>query len=143
MATIGATYASSQERTFSDLREEIGNIDLIYEAVGHSDFAVAALRVLGQNGIFILTGVPGMEAFVQSDPATLMRQLVLKNQVLLGTVNAGRDTFAAALGDLGRFVQRWPETATTLIGGRYPVDEARDLIFGRSAGIKSVVSFRT
>jgi glucose 1-dehydrogenase len=143
VATIGATYVSSQERSFSDLREEIGNIDLIYEAVGHSDFAVAALRVLGQNGIFILTGVPGMEAFVQSDPATLMRQLVLKNQVLLGTVNAGRDAFAAALEDLGRFVQRWPETATTLIGGRYPVDEARDLIFGRSAGIKSVVSFRT
>jgi threonine dehydrogenase-like Zn-dependent dehydrogenase len=143
VAAIGATYVSSQAKTFSDLREEIGNIDLIYEAVGHSDFALAALRVLGQNGIFILTGVPGMEAFVQSDPASLMRQLVLKNQVLLGTVNAGRDAFAAALEDLEKFLQRWPNSATTLIGGRYPIDEANDLIFGRTTGIKSVVSFRT
>ena len=51
VTSLGATYVSSQEMTFSDLREEMGNIDLIYEAVGHSDFALAALRVLGQNGI--------------------------------------------------------------------------------------------
>ena len=99
--------------------------------------------MLGQNGIFILTGVPGMEAFVQSDPASLMRQLVLKNQVLLGTVNAGREAFAAALVDLEKFHQRWPESTTTLIGGRHSIDEANDLIFGRSTGIKSVISFRS
>jgi glucose 1-dehydrogenase len=143
VTSLGATYVSSQEMTFSDLREEMGNIDLIYEAVGHSDFALAALRVLGQNGIFILTGVPGMEAFVQSDPASLMRQLVLKNQVLLGTVNAGRDAFAAALVDLENFDRRWPGSTSSLIAGRHTVDEAHDLIFGRTTGIKSVVSFRS
>jgi glucose 1-dehydrogenase len=141
VTSLGATYVSSQKMTFFDLREEMGNIDLIYEAVGHSDFALAALRVLGQNGFFILTGVPGMEAFVQSDPASLMRQLVLKNQVLLGTVNAGRDAFAAALVDLESFDRRWPGSTTSLIAGRHPVDEAHDLIFGRTTGIKSVVSF--
>ena len=99
--------------------------------------------MLGQNGIFILTGVPGMEAFVQSDPASLMRQLVLKNQVLLGTVNAGREAFAAALVDLEKFDQRWPGSTTTLIVGRHSIDEANDLIFGRSTGIKSVISFRS
>ena len=140
---MGATYISSQEKSFPDLQDAIGNIDLIYEAVGHSDFALEALRVLGQNGIFILTGVPGMEAFVQSDPASLMRQLVLKNQVLLGTVNAGREAFAAALADLEKFQQRWPESTTTLIAGRHSIDEANDLIFGRSTGIKSVISFRS
>jgi glucose 1-dehydrogenase len=143
VTAMGATYVSSQERSFPDLQEGIGNIDLVYEAVGHSDFAVEALRVLGQNGIFILTGVPGMEAFVQSDPASLMRQLVLKNQVLLGTVNAGREAFASALADLEKFQQHWPESTTTLIGGRHPIDEADELIFGRSTGIKSVISFRS
>jgi glucose 1-dehydrogenase len=142
VTALGATYVSSQEMTFPELREEMGNIDLIYEAVGHSDFALSALRALGQNGIFILTGVPGMEAFVQSDPASLMRQLVLKNQVLLGTVNAGRDAFAAALVDLQNFDRRWPGSTASLIAGRHPVDEAHDLIFGRTTGIKSVISFR-
>ncbi|MGH3578371.1 MAG: aminotransferase class I/II-fold pyridoxal phosphate-dependent enzyme, partial [Mycobacterium sp.] len=41
------TYVSSQGATFADLAEQIGNIDLAYEAVGHSHFALAALRVLG------------------------------------------------------------------------------------------------
>ena len=42
----------------------------------------------------VLTGVPGLEAFVEADPARLMREMVLKNQVLLGTVNAGSQAFA-------------------------------------------------
>jgi glucose 1-dehydrogenase len=138
---IGATYVSSQAATFADLAEKIGNIDLIYEAVGHSHFALAALRVLGTNGIFVLTGVPGLQAFVEADPARLMRDMVLKNQVLLGTVNAGPDAFASALADLEEFRRRWPAVVRTLIAGRYPPEEAPDLILGRPAGIKSVIAF--
>ena len=72
------------------MAEKIGNIDAVYEAVGHSHFALQALQVLGTNGIFVLTGVPGLQAFIEADPARLMRNMVLQNQVLLGTVNAGR-----------------------------------------------------
>ena len=141
VSAIGATYISSQIRDFPDLVAETGNIDLIYEAVGHSHFALQALRVLGQNGIYILTGVPGLQAFIQADPASLMRDMVLKNQILLGTVNAGPEAFAAALADLERFAQRWPQATATIIAGRYPPEQATDLIFGRPAGIKSVISF--
>jgi glucose 1-dehydrogenase len=138
---IGATYVSSQSATFGELAEQIGNIDLIYEAVGASHFALQALQVLGTNGIFVLTGVPGLQAFVEADPARLMREMVLKNQVLLGTVNAGPDAFESALRDLDRFRRRWPAVVSTLIAGRYPPEQARDLILGRPAGIKSVIAF--
>ena len=138
---IGATYVSSQATTFGDLAARIGNIDLVYEAVGHSHFALQALHVLGTNGIFVVTGVPGLQAFVQSDPARLMRDLVLKNQVLLGTVNAGPEAFASALRDLDSFRRRWPAVVRTLIAGRYPPEQAPDLILGRPAGIKTVIAF--
>ncbi len=141
VSDLGATYVSSQTTTPPELAAGIGNIDLIYEAVGHSRFALEVLRVLGQNGIYVLTGVPALDDFVQASPAHLMRDMVLKNQVLLGTVNAGPDAFAAALADLERFAARWPRATRTLIGGRYPPDQATDLIFGRSPGIKSVISF--
>jgi threonine dehydrogenase-like Zn-dependent dehydrogenase len=137
---IGATYVSSQATTFPELAEKIGNIDLIYEAVGHSHFALEALRVLGTNGIFVLTGVPGLQAFIEADPARLMRDMVLKNQVLLGTVNAGPEAFASALADLDLFGRRWPAVVRTLIAGRYPPEQAPDLILGRPAGIKSVIA---
>jgi glucose 1-dehydrogenase len=138
---IGATYVSSQAATFPELAETIGNIDLIYEAVGHSHFALEALRVLGTNGMYVLTGVPGLQAFIEADPASLMRDMVLKNQVLLGTVNAGSDDFAAALADLDRFRRRWPAVTATLIAGRYPPEQAPDLILGRPTGIKTVIAF--
>src|ERR1035438_7670740 len=57
---------------------------------------------------------------VPPDPARLMREMVLKNQVLLGTVNAGSDAFASALRDLAAFRRRWPAMVRTLIAGRYP-----------------------
>jgi threonine dehydrogenase-like Zn-dependent dehydrogenase len=139
---VGARYLSSQTTTFPELAEEIGNIDLVYEAVGHSHFALEALRVLGHNGIYILTGVPGLQDFIQADPASLMRDMVLKNQVLVGTVNAGPDAFAAAIADLQRFQQRWPKPVQELIAGRYPPEQTRELIFDKPTGIKSVVSLR-
>ena len=138
---IGASYVSSQTTTFGELAEKVGNVDLVYEAVGHSHFALQAVRVLGTNGIFVLTGVPGLQDLVQADPARLIRDMVLKNQVLLGTVNAGPDAFAAALRDLQRFRRQWPEVVRTLIAGRYPPEQAADLIMARPAGIKSVITF--
>ncbi len=141
VSAIGATYVSSQAATFAQLTEVIGNIDLIYEAVGHSQFALEALKMLGTNGIFVLTGVPGLQAFVRADPARLMREMVLKNQVLLGTVNAGPEAFGAALRDLDVFRRRWPAVVRTLIAGRFPPEQAPDLILGRPAGIKSVIAF--
>jgi threonine dehydrogenase-like Zn-dependent dehydrogenase len=141
VTAIGATYVCAQATTFPDLAAQIGNIDLIYEAAGHSHFALQALQVLGTNGIFVLTGVPGLQAFIQADPARLMRDMVLKNQVLLGTVNAGPEDFASALADLDAFQRRWPDAVRTLIAGRYLPEQAADLILGRPAGIKSVLAF--
>ena len=129
------------ERGFGDLAAQIGNIDVVYEAVGHSHFALQALQVLGTNGLYVLTGVPGLQAFIEADPARLMRNMVLKNQVLLGTVNAGPEAFAAALRDLDAFRRRWPAVVSTLIAGRYPPEQAPELILGRPTGIKSVITF--
>jgi threonine dehydrogenase-like Zn-dependent dehydrogenase len=140
---IGATYVSTQTTTFGELADKIGNIDLVYEAVGHSHFAMQALQVLGTNGIFVLTGVPGLQAFIEADPARLMRNMVLRNQVLLGTVNAGPEAFTAALRDLDMFRRRWPEVVRTLIAGRFPPEQAPELIMGRPPGIKTVIAFRT
>ena len=68
-----------------------------------------------------------------------MRNLVLKNQVVLGTVNAGRDAFEAAIRDLGEFMSRWPEATRALITGRFAMESCADLLSGKVGGIKSVV----
>ena len=43
-----------------------------------------------------------------------MRNLVLKNQAVVGTVNADAQAFQNAIRDLGRFKARWPDALKSL-----------------------------
>jgi hypothetical protein len=71
-----------------------------------------------------------------------MRNLVLRNQVFFGTVNASRENFGAAVANLKRFRERWGEKVDRLITGRFPMEAHRDLLLGNTSasGIKNVVA---
>ena len=95
--SFGASYISTEATPPSKLAERIGGIDLVYEAVGLSRLAFDVMAEMDRNGIFVFTGVAALKGPQPLDTDTLMRNLVLKNQVALGTVNAGRDAFEAAV----------------------------------------------
>jgi glucose 1-dehydrogenase len=141
VASIGAHYFSAQNTRLEQLAEQVGNIDLVYEATGASAIAFQMMKVLGTNGIFVFTGVPGRKAPIEVDTDVIMRNLVLKNQVVFGTVNAGVEAFEAAIRDVALFQERWPSAVRALITGRYPVEAHRDLLVGPAQGIKNVLSF--
>jgi len=137
----GAQFLSSQTNTLDQLAAMIGNIDLVYEATGASSLSFDVLQRLGVNGVFCFTGVPGRKAPISVDTDLLMRNLVLKNQLVFGTVNAGPPAFAAAVSDLAKFQAQWPSQLSSLITGRFPPAAAIDLLTGPAQGIKNVVSF--
>ncbi len=141
VGAVGATYVSSTTTSIDELATRVGNLDLVYEATGASSIAFELLRVLGTNGVFCFTGVPGRKAPISVDADLLMRNLVLKNQLVLGTVNAGADAFAKAIADLATFHARWPQQVRALITGRFPVDRAPALVRDGAPGIKNVVTF--
>ena len=141
VASFGGTFVSARTHTIDALRERIGNIDLAYEATGNSRVTFDLLRALGTNGIFVMTGVPGHKGPAPVDTDGLMRSMVLKNQLILGTVNAGQDAFQAAIRDLGAFMQRWPDAVRGLITSRHPVEAYRELLLGTPTGVKNVIAF--
>jgi threonine dehydrogenase-like Zn-dependent dehydrogenase len=140
VASFGATYISSETTPFARLAGRVGNIDLVYEAAGASKIAFEVMEVLGTNGVFVFTGVPGRKAPIEIDTDLIMRNLVLKNQLVFGTVNAGRDSYGGAIHDLEVFMQRWPDAVRALITGRFPLEEHRDLLLKTAGGIKNVIS---
>lgn len=142
LSTIGATFIPAEEVPPAGLPELAGSIDLVYEAMGASQTSFEVLQVLGTNGVFVFTGVPGRKAPVAIDTDALMRNLVLKNQIVLGTVNAGTDAFAAAVEELDGFVKRWPTAVDALITGRFAPEKHAELLLQRGTGIKNVISFR-
>ena len=120
---------------------KIGNIDMVYEASGASQLSFEVIQRLGPNGIFVFTGVPGRKAPVAIDTDRIMRNLVLNNQVVFGSVNASRPAFQNAIRDLGTFKEQWPDAVSALITGRYPLSAYRDLLLGPAQGIKNVLAF--
>ncbi len=139
--SIGIKFVHAEATSVEQLAAGIGNIDLVYEAVGASSLAFEVMQVLGTNGIFVFTGVPGRRGPIQVDTDRLMRSLVLKNQVVLGTVNAGRDAFEAAIASLGIFMEKWPVAVRGLITGRYAIEDFADPLSGKAPGIKNVIDF--
>jgi glucose 1-dehydrogenase len=142
--SFGVRYISSLEHSPEQLAEMVGNIDVVYEAVGTAAISFDLLKVLGRNGIFVFTGIPGFpKPPLQVDAEFIMRNMVLQNQVLLGTVNASRETFEASIRDLGAFMRLWPEAVRAIITGRYPLDQAGELLLGKQRGIKNVLTFES
>ena len=138
--SIGANYISSNTFSVQQFAEQVGTIDLVYEAVGSARIAFDVLKVLGLNGIFIFTGIPGPKPALSIDADLIMRQMVLKNQIAVGTVNADKAAFEGAIADLAVFKQRWPDALKALITGRYPMQGYRELLLDKATGIKNVIT---
>jgi threonine dehydrogenase-like Zn-dependent dehydrogenase len=132
---VGARYVSSRETPVS----ELGPFDAIYEAAGAPEAAFESLVALAPNGVCILTGVPAAGELMKFDGGRIMRNLVLQNQLILGTVNAGRESFTGAIEQLGEMNRRWPQALRGLITGRHPLEAYADLLLSKPRGIKSIL----
>lgn len=139
--SVGAKYISALDHSVGELAQIVGNIDLVYEAMGVSRIAYDVLQMLGNNGIFIFTGIPSPKPPIEIDADRIMRNVVLKNQIVIGTVNADASSFESALDDLGVFMKRWPSAIRSVISGRYRVDDCHELLLNEATGIKNVISF--
>jgi threonine dehydrogenase-like Zn-dependent dehydrogenase len=137
--SFGGVYLSAESISVDALPARLDGIDLVYEATGASGLSFDVLGQLGVNGVFIFTGVPGRKHVTEIEAGTLMRKMVLKNQVLFGTVNADADAFVSAVQRLERLVGRWPEAVKALISQRWPLDDASRLLNDPPPGIKHVV----
>jgi threonine dehydrogenase-like Zn-dependent dehydrogenase len=135
----GAEYRSGEEHPIGEAAPTLGGIDLVYEAAGASQLAFDTIEHLGPNGIFVFTGVPGRKHRVTIAGDAIMRSLVLRNQTVLGTVNAGRPDYEAAVRDLERIRERWPGILQALITGRSPMERFCERA-GAADGIKDVIT---
>ncbi|HXE10812.1 MAG TPA: glucose 1-dehydrogenase [Bryobacteraceae bacterium] len=139
-AAIGAHFVDAEQAPPADLPHVLpGEIDIVYEAMGAADVAFAILAELGRNGIFVFTGIPRRSHPVAIDTSALLYNLVLKNQVILGTVNAAPVHFQTAIADLTRFESKFPGVLKKLISNRYPIEQFAEPL-SHNAGIKNVIA---
>lgn len=97
---LEATYVSTRERSLDDVVQEVGKPDLIVEATGNSQIAFDCMRVLGLNGVLVLTSITGSDRKIEISSDKINLEWVLGNKMLFGTVNANREHFELGLRDL-------------------------------------------
>lgn len=125
---IGGRYIDGRQVPADQVEKKIGGMDFILDATGIAQLEFNLLDALALNGIYALTGIPGGDRPLQISGAELIRQLVLDNQVMLGSVNAARGHFQMAADDLAHARLCWGDQIAALITHRYSPDQFGELM---------------
>ncbi len=139
---LGGEYKKSSEVFVKDFIENHPPIDMIIEAAGIAKLDFDLIELLSNNGIYVLTGVPKNEKSLNVEGGKLMKQLVLKNQVLFGSVNASFEHFHMAVNDLANAEKTWPGVIEKLITHKSPYQDFASLLQGHAPNeIKAVIQW--
>jgi glucose 1-dehydrogenase len=132
----GAHYVSTRDTELSQL----GAFDLVVQAAGDAHLTAAALGRLRRNGVACVLGIDPRDQQVEIDGSVLGVDLILENRVLFGSVNAQRQDWLAAVADLDRARERWPEALQQFVQLRVPVDRFREAFDHRGGKAALVLS---
>jgi threonine dehydrogenase-like Zn-dependent dehydrogenase len=129
---LGATYHTDP---VEDVTKKI-RPDVVIEATGVGQVVFDAISGIDPYGIVCLTGVSAVGRKLTVDAGSLNREIVLDNNVVVGSVNANQSHFAAAaealakadLGWLGRLVTR-----------RIPLERAAEAFHAADTDVKVVL----
>jgi threonine dehydrogenase-like Zn-dependent dehydrogenase len=137
----GIHYTSTATVPIEDLPRRIGRIDIVFEATGATAVVFPAMRLLGPDGVCILSSVTGGSKTVEVDLAGWNRDMVLGNRVVFGTVNGGRGHFEGSARDLEIIEARVPGWLDRLITRRLPFTDIATALVRRPEDIKTVLVF--
>ncbi|MGH9356392.1 MAG: glucose 1-dehydrogenase [Terriglobia bacterium] len=124
---IGGEYIDGRKVPAGQVEKVAGSMEMIFEATGIPALEFNLLDALALNGAYVLTGIPGGDRPLQIAGAELVRQLVLDNQVMLGSVNAARGHFQMGVDDLARAHLRWGAHMERLITHRHSPEQFSEM----------------
>lgn len=132
VADLGATYHSDPA---ADVAGKL-HPDVTIEATGAVPVVVAVMANTGAYGIVCLTGVSSRGRRITIDAGALNREIVLDNDVVVGSVNANLDHYAAAADALAAADLDW---LRRLITRRVPLERAAEAFRPQEGDIKVVI----
>jgi threonine dehydrogenase-like Zn-dependent dehydrogenase len=141
---IGGRYIDGCQVTPDKVPDHFGKIDLIFESTGVASLEFNLLDALAPNGVYVLTGIPGGDRSLEIQGAELIRTFVLKNQVMVGSVNAARDHYQMAVDDLAHASLVWGDSVAQLITHRHGYTDFDSVLHQHSADeIKAVIEWNS
>jgi len=118
VAALGARYLSTRRTNLAAASSHFGPFDIIFEATGYSPLIFEAMQTLGRNGVLVLSSVTGGGRKVEVPADAINLGFVLGNKVMVGSVNANREHFEAAIRDLVMAQAQYPGWLSRLLTHR-------------------------
>lgn len=128
---LGATYHNSEIDEVTDRLQP----DIVVEATGAPALVFGAMAGTPAYGIVCLTGVSA-PYMLKVDAGTINRDIVLENDVVIGSVNANLQHYRLASEALAKADPGWLEG---LITRRIPLDRAVDAFSAQPDDVKIVI----
>ena len=142
LQAIGGVYVDGRQTAAGDIRSHFPPIELIFEATGRATIEFDLLEALGINGVYALTGIPGGDDAMSIHGGELIRRLVLRNQVMVGSVNESLAHFNMAVEDLGAAKKKWGDAIDRVITHHFPYTEFGNALRNHRADeIKAVLEW--
>jgi len=133
VAALGATYHHDP------VDQVAGNLqpDIVIEATGTASVVFDAIANTAAYGITCLTGVSTPGRSISIDAGATNREIVLDNDVVVGSVNANLRHYHAAADALGKADVNW---LRRLITRRVPLEKFTDALTAHPDDIKVVIT---
>jgi threonine dehydrogenase-like Zn-dependent dehydrogenase len=142
LKVIGGQYVDGRQVQADQVDDKLGPMEFIFEATGIASLEFDLLDALGEGGAYVLTGIPGGDRPSQIPAATLAREFVLANKLMLGSVNAAAGHFQMAVDDLAQAQLKWGDHVAKLITEHVPHEKFQDALDGHAQDeIKVVVEW--
>ena len=130
---LGATYDSDD---IEDVARAV-RPDVVIEATGAGPVIFAAAANTAPYGIVCLTGVSSPGHTLRVDAGGINRDIVLENDVIIGSVNANLTHYATAADTLAKADTAW---LTRLISRRIPLENFADAFTPQPDDVKVVIT---
>jgi glucose 1-dehydrogenase len=132
VADLGATYHTT---SIPEIAAKV-RPDIVVEATGVPQLVLDSMANNTAAGVVCLTGVSPVSRPVEVDAGSLSRDIVLRNDVVFGTVNANRGHYDLAVRALGQADHGW---LRGMITRRLPLDRAEEAFEQDAEEIKVVI----
>ncbi len=112
---IGGKYIDGRILNVTNIDDQCGEFDFVFEATGIAKLQIELIDTLGINGIYVATGIPAGKRPMTMEAGHILQQMVLKNQIMLGSVNASVEHYRMAVDYLEKSSMLWPDSIRKVI----------------------------
>ena len=128
---LNLEYVNTQWVPTERLEKEGCSFNQLFETTGDPEFAFRLFPFLTCNSVAVLMDAPARatrDLEIDVEAGRLLDRMVHGNQVILGSIKAGRDAFESGLRHLSELADLYGESLSNLFTHVFPFDEYRDLL---------------